>query len=59
MSETVVELARILGKLEAGKELSAKELLMILPYVIVQDVEAMLKEFKEQGKIKPRRRLFR
>ena len=53
----LVELARIVGKAEAGKKLTAKETLMLLPYLIIQDIENMEKEFRETGKIKPRRKL--
>lgn len=53
----LVELAKVIGKAEAGKKLTAKEELMLLPYLIVQDIENMFKEYKETGKIKPRRRL--
>lgn len=59
MSRQDLELARIIGKCESGKELSAQELLMILPYTILKDIEDMFEEFKRDGKIKPRSRLLR
>jgi len=34
-----VELARVIGKAEAGKELSAREVLMLLPYYLLADTE--------------------
>ena len=52
-----LEIAKIIGKLEAGKKLTAQETLMILPYAIVEDIENMMKEFRETGNIKPRKRL--
>lgn len=55
-SEADLELARIIGKAEAGKPLSAKEELMLLPYAILEDIDKMYEEFKRDGKIKPRRR---
>lgn len=57
ISEATVELARVVGKAEAGKELSAKEVLMLLPYAILEDIDKMYEEFKRDDKIKPRRRL--
>lgn len=51
-----IEVARVVGKAEAGKELTAKETLMLLPYAIIQDVENMMREYEETGKVKPRRR---
>jgi len=51
-----IEVARIIGKVESGKELTAVELLELLPYAILQDIENMEREFRETGKIKPRRR---
>lgn len=58
-SEANLELARIIGKAEAGKKLSAKEVLMLLPYAIVEDMDERIEEFRRYGKIKPRKRLFR
>lgn len=55
--ETTLELARIVGKVEAGKKLTVQEMLMVLPYLILKDVEDMMEEFKQTGKIKPRRRM--
>lgn len=57
--EEAVELAKVEGKAEAGKELSAKETLALLPYAILADIDAMFEEYKRDGKIKPRRRLIR
>lgn len=48
MSETTVVLARIIGKAEAGKELSAREALMSLPYYIIQDVERKIEEARRR-----------
>ena len=56
--EASLEVARIIGKMEAGKKLTAQESLMVLPYLIVEDIENMMKEFKETGKIKRRRKLL-
>lgn len=56
-SQATVELARVVGKAEAGKELTVKETLMLLPYAILEDIDKMHKEFSRDGKIKPRRRL--
>lgn len=55
--ENAVELARIIGKLEAGKKLSALETLKVLPYLIVKDIDDALEEYEKTGKIKPRKRL--
>jgi len=55
---THFDLAKILAKLEAGKKLSTLEQLKILPVLIVRDIENMLEEYRRDGKIKPRRRLF-
>lgn len=51
-----VELARIVGKAEVGKKLTARETLALLPYAIVKDVDDMMEEYEKYGKIKPRRR---
>lgn len=45
--EVAVELARILGKLEAGKKLTAIETLMLLPYYYIHDVEERIKNAPE------------
>lgn len=58
MSKEYIELARIIGKAEAGKKLTARETLILLPYLILKDIDGMLEEFKRDGKIKPRRRLL-
>lgn len=58
MSSEDIELARMVGKAEAGKPLTAKEVLMLLPYAIVKDIDEMYDEFRRDGKIKLRRRLF-
>jgi hypothetical protein len=46
--EVAVELARVVGKAEAGKKLSAREILMLLPYYILADVDRKIEEARRK-----------
>ena len=45
--ETSVELARIVGKVEAGKKLTAVEVLMLLPYYYLHQAEKRIEEARK------------